>query len=80
MCGTQYDAARRARWKGVGGIIGRLASAAGSPKSLDERFPRPEMYLSKYGEAICQDPVLSRFAFLRLSVMEGIYFIDSYKG
>jgi hypothetical protein len=38
------------------------------------------MYLSKYGEAICQDPVLSRFAFLRLLVMEGIYFIDSYKG
>lgn len=38
MCGTQYDAARRARWKGVEEIIGRLASAAGSPKSLDERF------------------------------------------
>jgi len=37
---------------GRGGIIGRLAS--GSLKSLDERFP-PAQYLSKYGEAICQD-------------------------
>jgi hypothetical protein len=75
-------------WRGNrgrgGGIIGRLASASASLKSLDENVfhqqQQPEMYLSKYGEAICQDPVLSRFAFLRLLVMEGIYFIDSYKG
>ena len=63
---------------GRGGIIGRLAS--GSLKSLDERFPPAQSICQNMEKRFVKIAVLSRFAFLRLLVMEGIYFIDSYKG